>query len=261
MLNSVLSKAALDRRRATLIATVLVFVYGAIAIVTYNAFGDTMVDLVASMPPALAAIYGTGDGTPVGMAIGAIYSIIAPAVVLTFAIGGGTGAAVGEESKGSLDLLLANPLSRTSVAMSKIVVVVAGIVVVAVATWLGVLLATLGIGDGMGERNMLALTIMVVAFGIMMGTFAMALSGWTGKSAIGTGAAAAIVVVSWLTTSVLSVNETFQTIGEFTPWHLYNGNDPMASGIDPASLGIMIGLSIVLVFVATVGINRRDLRG
>jgi ABC-2 type transport system permease protein len=261
VLNSVLSKAALDRSRATAISTVLVAFYGAIAIVTYNALGDTMVDLFASMPPALAAIYGVNDGTPVGMAIGAVYGIIAPAVVLTYAIGGGTGAAVGEELKGSLDLLLANPLSRTSVAMSKLAVIVVGGIVIAIGTWLGVWAATLITGDGIGDRNMLALTVMLVGFGLMMGTLAMAISGWTGKSALGSGIAAAIAVGSWLLTSVLSVNETFKTIGEFTPWHLYDGNDPMTNGIDPVSLAVMVGLSVVFVFVAKVGLNRRDLRG
>lgn len=261
MLNSVFSKAALDRSRATAVSTVLVVVYGAIAIVTYNALGDTMVDLLASMPPALAAIYGVNDGTPVGMAIGAVYGIIAPAVALTYAISGGTGAAVGEESKGSLDLLLANPLSRTSVALSKLVVVVLGIVVIAAGTWLGVWVATVIVGDGIGDRDMFALTVMLIGFGLMMGTFAMAISGWTGNAAIGSGTAAAIAVLSWLMTSVLSVNETFQTIGEYTPWHLYDGNDPMTNGIDPVALGIMVGLSVVFVFVAKVGLNRRDLKG
>jgi ABC-2 type transport system permease protein len=261
VLNSVLSKAALDRSRATAISTVLVVFYGAIAIVTYNALGDTMVELLASMPPALAAIYGTNDGTPVGMAIGAVYGIIAPAVVLTYAIGGGTGAAVGEESRGSLDLLLANPLSRTSVALSKLAVVVIGIVVVAVGTWLGVLAATLIVGDGTGDRDMLALTLMLAGFGLMMGTLAMAISGWTGKAAIGSGIAAALALASWVITSVLSVNDTFLTISKFTPWHLYDGNEPMVNGIDPVSLGIMVGLSAAFIFVATVGINRRDLKG
>lgn len=261
MLNSVLSKSALDRLRATLISCALVFIYGLIAIVTYNAFGDTMVDLVDSMPPALASIYGTGDGTPVGMAIGAVYSIIAPAVVLTYAIGGGTGAAVGEETKGSLDLLLSNPLSRTRVAMSKLVVVVGGIVAVAVATWFGVVVATVFLGDGIGDRNMLALSVMLIGFGVMMATFAMALGGWSSSAAIGSGIAAAVVVVSWLITSVLSVNETFQRIGEYTPWHLYDGNDPMTNGIDVVSVAIMVVLSAGFVFATTVGINRRDLKG
>ncbi len=247
--------------RATLIAAGLVFIYGLIAIVTYDAFGDTMVDLVESMPPALASIYGTGDGTPVGMAIAAVYSIIAPAVVLTYAIGGGTGAAVGEESKGSLDLLLANPLSRTSVAVSKLIVVVVGIVATAIATWLGVLAATSVLGDGIGDRDMLALSVMLIGFGVMMGTFAMALSGWTGKSAVGSGVAAAVVVISWLVSSVLSVDETFQKIAEYTPWHLYDGNDPMTNGIDGMSLIVMAVLSACFVFATTIGINRRDLKG
>src|SRR5665811_1264942 len=127
-----------------------------------------MVDLLESMPPALTSLYGANDGTPVGMAIGAVYSIIAPAVVLTYAIGGGTGASIGEESKGSLDLLLSNPLSRTSVALSKTAVVAVGVVVIAVGTWFGILASTVLVGDAFGDRDMLALRIMLIGFGWML---------------------------------------------------------------------------------------------
>lgn len=261
MLSSVFSKAALDRSRATMISAILVAFYGGIAIVSYNAFGDTMVDLVENMPPALASLYGTNDGTPVGMAIGAIYSIIAPAVVLAYAIGGGTGAAIGEESKGSLDLLLANPLSRTSVTLSKAAVVAIGVILIAVGTWLGILVATQFVGDGIGDRDMLALTVMLIGLGWMFGSFAMAISGWTGKSILGTGIAAGVAVVSWLMTTVLAVDETFATISQYTPWHLYDGNDPIANGIDWLSLGVMVGATAILTYVALVGVNRRDLKG
>jgi hypothetical protein len=35
----------------------------------------------------------------------------------------------------------------------------------------------------------------------------------------------------------------------------------MTNGIDPVSLAVLVGLSVVFVFVAKVGLNRRDLRG
>jgi ABC-2 type transport system permease protein len=261
MLNSVLSKAVLDRLRPTAIAAVLVVAYGAIAIVAYNAMGATLVDLIASMPPALASMYGANDGTPVGMAIGAIYSIIAPAVVLTYAIGGGTGAAVGEERKGSLDLLLANPISRTSVALSKFVVVVGGVLVIGLGTWIAVISAAAFAEGGLGDRNVLALTVMLIGFGLMAGSFAMAISGWTGKGRLGSGVTAAVVVASWFVTTILSVNDSFAPVAGYTPWRLYDGNDPMINGVDPVALGIMAVASVGLVYIGVAGINRRDLRG
>ncbi|MCB1247491.1 MAG: ABC transporter permease subunit [Acidimicrobiia bacterium] len=261
MLSSVLSKSVVDRGRATAIATVLVVFYGGIAIVSYNALGNTMVELLANMPPALAALYGSNDGTPLGMAIGAIYSLIAPAVVLTYAIGGGTGAAIGEEMRGSMDLLLANPLSRPRVILSKFAVVLGGIVVLTAGTALGVFGATLLTGNDMGGRNVLALSVMLVAFGWMFGSFAMALSGWVGRSSVGTGVAAAVAGVSWLVTTILAVDKTFATIARYTPWYLYDGNDPMTNGIAPWSLLVMLVATVVLTGLAVFGVSRRDLKG
>ena len=261
MLGSLVGKAILDRGRATAAAALLILFYGAVAIISYNALGDTMVDLLESMPPALAAIYGTNDGTPVGMAVGAVYSIIAPAVVLAYTIGGGTGAAVGEENRGSLELLLANPLSRTAVLRSKAVVVSIGTVAVAIATWMGVLIATVVVNDGIGDRDVFALSVMLVTFGFMMGSLAMAISGWTGKSSLGASIAAGIAAVSWLMTTVFSVNATFARIAEFTPWHLYDGNQPMTNGVHGGSFVIMVLLTGLFVWIAVVGVNRRDLKG
>lgn len=261
MLSSVLSKAVLDRSKSTLVTVVVVVLYGGMAIAMYKALGDTITSLLEDMPPAVRAMYGVNDGTPVGMAIGAVYSIIAPAAVLVLAIGGGTGAALGEEMKGSLDLLLANPLSRASVALSKAAVAGMVTVAVALATSVGVLCTVFLLGEDMAGRNVLALTVMLIGFGLMMGSFAMALSAWTGKSSIGTGVAAAVAGASWLATTVFAVNESLVTASKLTPWYLYNGNDPINNGIAPWSLLAMVGSTGVLTYLAVVGLGRRDLKG
>jgi len=261
MLSSVFAKSVADRRRATLISVALVGIYGAVAVIAYDALGDTVIELIETMPPALAALYGAGDGTALGMAISAVYSIIAPAVVLTYAIGGGSGAAVGEESRGTMDLLLSNPVSRTSVLASKASVVAGGVAVVSAATWLGVVAATLVLDGGVGERNVVALSVMLIGLGWMMGALALAISGWSGVSALGTGVAASVALASFLLTTVFSVNDAFETIGQFTPWYLYSGNDPMVNGVDWLSLAIMLGSTALLTLVGILGVNRRDLRG
>ncbi|MCZ7534234.1 MAG: ABC transporter permease [Acidimicrobiia bacterium] len=260
-LNSVFSKAVVERSRPAAVAIVLVAFYGGIAIFAYNGFGDTMTELFDAMPEGLRAVYGSSDGTPVGMAVGAVYAIIAPAVLLVFAIGGGTGAAVGEEMKGTLDLLLANPLSRTGVALWKWLVIVIGTVLIALATWLSIGGAVLILGKESGGRNLGALTVMLIGFGLMMGAFAMALAAWTGRSTIGIGVASAIAVASWLITTVLAVNPAFETISKFTPWYLYDGTDPIVNGISWWALGLSLGLAVLFTFLTPLGLSRRDLKG
>ncbi len=261
MLTSVFSKAVLDRSRAAGIAVGMVAFYGAIAIFAYNGFGDSMTELFENMPDALRAVYGTSDGTPIGMAIGAVYAIIAPAVVLVFTIGGGTYAAVGEEQSGTLDLLLSNPLSRARVAMSKWWVAIIGAVVIAVATWLSMLASVAILGEDNSGRDLVALTVMLIGFGVMMGAFAMALSAWTGKGSLGTGVTSAIAAASWLVTTVFAVSPTFEAISKFTPWYLYDGTDPIVNGISWWALAISVGLAIVFTVLTPIGLKRRDLKG
>jgi len=261
MLSSVFSKAVADRSKGTAVAVALVVFYGGVAIAMYNALGDTMTDLFDAMPPALKAMYGVNDGTPVGMAVGAIYAIIAPAVILVSTIGGGTNAAVGEEAKGTLDLLLSNPLSRGAIALSKAAVVVLSGLAISLATWGGVAASLVLVGDDIGDLDLFAVTVMMFGFGLLMGFFAMAVGAWTGKPSLGIGVATGVAVASWLMTTVLAVNESFATISKFTPWYLYDGNDPLANGIAPWSLAIALGGAVVFAVLTPIGLGRRDLKG
>ena len=113
MLSSVFTKAIGDKSRATVITVIIIVVYAFFAVGAYSTMSESILDIYNQMPPALAAVYGTNDGTVVGLATGALFGFIAPIIVITYAVAGGVGAAVGEERKGSLDLLLANPVSRS----------------------------------------------------------------------------------------------------------------------------------------------------
>jgi ABC-2 type transport system permease protein len=227
----------------------------------YSAMDETILDIFEAMPPALASLYGANDGTVVGLALGAMFAMIIPAVLLTYAISGGVGAAVGEENKGSMDLLLANPISRSGVSVPKWAVVVIGVVVIGLVTWLSSWLGATWWGDGPGELDILAASVMAVALALMFGGLAMAIAGWTGRSGIGAGVAAGVAGVSWLVTSILSVEESLATLSKLTPWYLYSGPEPVLNGIGWWQLIVMAGSGLLLAWIGVVGLDRRDLKG
>ena len=261
MLHSVFTKAMWDRTTATIVSLSLIVLMAVFAMGAYSAMDETILDIFEAMPPALAAFYGANDGTIVGLALGAMFAMIIPAVLLTYAISGGVGSVVGEENKGSMDLLLANPISRSGVSVPKGLVVLLGLVVIGIGTWASAWLGATWWGGGPGDLQILAATIMALGLAIMFGGLAMAIAGWTGRSGIGAGVAAGVAGVSWLLTSVLSVEESLEMVSKLTPWYLYSGPEPVLNGIGWWQLAVMVISGSVLAVAGVAGLNRRDLKG
>ena len=121
----------------------------------YSSFDDAALDFVDEMPEAIRSIYGTDTSTSAGLVLGAMFSLMAPLMVLVYSISGGTNASTGEERSQTLGLLLANPVSRTRVLLAKTAVVVVGVLLFCVATWGGVeaIAALTGIDASDAERS------------------------------------------------------------------------------------------------------------
>jgi hypothetical protein len=106
LLGNVFTKAVRDWLAWTVIAIVALWLIGAMYVAVMSSSGEAYVTMLEDFPDALAAIYGMQDGTPAGMALTGMYSIMAPIVLLAYAIGLGSSAAVGEEENRTLPVLL-----------------------------------------------------------------------------------------------------------------------------------------------------------
>ena len=261
MLHSVLLKSIGDRSRATIIAVAILAFYVGLAMAAYNTMSDDIIRIYESMPPAMAQIYGTNDGTALGLATGAVFALMAPVVILSYSISGGVGAAVGEEKRGSLDLLLSNPVSRSGVVVPKSLVALAGTVIIGFGTWLTVIGVAAMLGEDAGNLDVFSASMMLIGLAVMFGGLAAAVAGWTGRSGAGIGVATGVAAVSWFVTSVLSIEPSLETLSKLTPWYLYSGSDPIFNGIGWWQLAVMVGSGIVLALLGVVGVNRRDLKG
>ena len=124
MLNSVLAKTLFDRRRS--------FVWWSIGIAAYVALMDSVYpfirdsagqfeELFDSFPEALRALFGI-DGefdlfSPVGYLESRTFGWVVPVVLSIYAGALGSRLVAGEEESGTMDLLLAQPVSRRSVML------------------------------------------------------------------------------------------------------------------------------------------------
>mgnify|MGYP001813259862 CR=1 FL=1 len=261
LLGNVFSKAVRDWLTWTIIATVALWLLAAMYVAIMSSSGDAYVTMLDDFPEALASIYGTQDGTPAGMALAGMYSIMAPMVLLTYAIGLGSSAAVGEEENKTLPVLLSSPLRRRSILVAKTAVVVIGVLAIIAGMWLGIEVSAALFGLDLSGHDQLAPAIQLVGMVLLFGALSLGISAGTGSSAIGIGVAAGLALVSYFVTTLLPVVEELAEIAKLTPWYLYSGAEALYEGIDPVLLVIALGIAVVLFAAGAYRLDRRDLKG
>jgi ABC-2 type transport system permease protein len=261
MLGSVFSKTIRDWLTWTVVAVVAMWLISAMYIGIMGSTGDAYVTMMEDFPEALSSIYGMNNGTAEGLAVSGIYFLIGPLVLLTYAIGLGSSAAVGEEEARSLPLLLSGPLRRRSILLAKTAVVIIGVLVITALTWVGVTAIAGLVGMDLSEQNVLGASIQLLGMVFLFGALALGLSAWRGSSALGIGVAAGLAVLSYFLTTLLPVVEELADLAKLTPWYLFSGADPLVNGVDPVLLGIAALIAVTLFGIGVYSLDRRDLKG
>ncbi len=147
MLVEIARRAFADRLRSTLAWTIGLAAMVALQLSVYPSVqkeADQFRDLVEAYPPALKALFDVqGDFTSgPGFLAAEVFGFVAPLCLFAVAIGHLAGATAAEEERGTLDLLLANPVPRWQVVAGKALAAAASLTVVS-----GALAATLVAGD------------------------------------------------------------------------------------------------------------------
>jgi ABC-type transport system involved in multi-copper enzyme maturation permease subunit len=261
LLGNVFSKTVRDWLLWTSIAVIAMWLISALYIWVMAASGDAYVTMMADFPDALSSLYGMNNGTAEGLAMSGIYFLIGPLVLLTYAIGLGSSAAVGEEEARSLPFLLSSPMRRRSILLAKSAVAGIGVLVITGLTWLGVVVLAAVLGMDLSEQNVLGASIQLLGMVLLFGALALGLSAWRGSSALGIGVAAGLAVLSYFVTTMLPVVEELADLARLTPWYLFSGADALSDGIDVALLGIALLIAAALFGLGVYTLDRRDLKG
>ena len=135
-LRSIFAHTLHEERRALIGWTAGLMVLAAFQLAVYPTVHD-MQDLskvLESYPEPLRELFGLDDYlSGAGYLRAEIYSLVAPLLLIVLGVLRGSDAAAGEEDRNTIDLLLANPVSRRRVVLEKWSAVTAGIVIVAAA--------------------------------------------------------------------------------------------------------------------------------
>jgi ABC-2 type transport system permease protein len=262
LLSNVFTKSIWDARRSLPGWTVAIAGVG----LMYAAFWPTMrspemAEALAAYPQdVLAALNYTDMATPQGYLGGAVYGLLVPLLVAVFAIAWGARSVAGDEDAGTLDLVLAHPVSRRSLALQRFCGLLAGVVVVG-AVLFAAMVAVRGafdLGD-VSTGGFLAINLHLVLFGVWFGALAFAVGAATGSKAAALGAGAGVAVLAYLANSVFPQVGALTWTRDISPFHWYLGGYPLSNGVQPGGVAALLITAVVLVTAGTVLFTRRDL--
>jgi ABC-2 type transport system permease protein len=234
--------------------------YFALLFPTYSKIVD-LNSILDKMGPA-AKLMGASLGdasTLIGFLHIELFSMILPALMVAFAAGVASGFTAGEESRGTIDLLLSYPISRRRLVLEKTLAVVLGCVVAAVSVWVLAVLGAAASGSTLPWDKLAAALAMLVLLGLAFGGIALAISATTGNRGMAIGVAVAVMVVMYLVDAVAAIVDSLGVLRPLSLFRYYMGDDPLRNGLNIPDASLLATVAVALLVVSLFAFDRRDL--
>jgi len=257
-------RLALRRRRYTVLGWMAGMVALALlALAVYPVLREnTEVDrLLRSLPQGMLKMFGIDPDlflTGVGYVEAQLYTMVAPLMLCAMTILAGAAATAREEQRGTIDLLLAQPLRRTRLVLERFLAMalLAGAVTLALG-------GTLALGnDAFGLRltgsGLFGVNLGLWVLSLFFGAFALAVGAWSGRPSIAVGTAGGAAILAFFWYGIAQVFEPLQGWDRVSPFHWYLHDHPALVGPTRGHAWLALG-TLGLLGVACLAFTRRDL--
>lgn len=238
-------------------------VLGILVLALFPAFKNQVgafAELLKSYPPALLAFFGdiTQMGTFSGWLNVELFSYVPP-ILAIFGVVAGTGLIAGEEEKGTLDLLLSQPIRRWRVVVEKWLALAAAILAISILIALCLVATAAAIGQTQDLDRIVLASLDMVPITLASGSLAFAASVLFRRRRWATTLAAVVVIGSWFVDSLGKVVNQLKPYRPFTLFHYFNGGALLAGGSDWSNAAVLLGLAVLFGIIAVVAFQRRDI--
>jgi ABC-2 type transport system permease protein len=219
----------------------------------------------AGLPPGVEQLLGLSGGdllsSPAGYLNSQFFANLFPMALIAYAIGYAAWSIAGDEQAGSLELLLANPISVARVALARLAALLCTLAWLAAvpaavlaagspATGLGTDLPPIRLFGAATATALTALTFAAVAF---------AIGAATGNRPLAIGVAAGLAVGGYLLEGLAAAVPALHGLRLADPWHWLLSADPLRAGPGAAAVIAPLGVTVVLTASCLPVLAHRDL--
>jgi len=264
LLRNVFLKSLHDVRRAVLWWSIGLVSYVALIVGMWPTVRDNpaIAKLHETYPEELQAFISFGGafdfGTPAGYLGAELFSLMVPLLLLVAAIGAGARALAGEEERGTLELLLANPVSRTRLALEKLAALSAEVAALAAVLFVALVVGCAAAGMDVSTSGLASATFGALLLALANGSIAFALGAATGHGALAIGLSAAAAVAAYLVNGLAPLVDAINSIRWLSPFYHYVAGDPLREGLSLPHAAVLVAIGVVAVAVGVAAFDRRD---
>ncbi len=260
----VLLARTLRAQRVKLLAVMAALAtWGFLMPVIYATFGSDVRRLFSQgeIPEQLAS-FGGGDvfSLPGAIALGYIHPL-SVAVIGVFAVGFAAAAVAGERQRGTLEVLLARPLSRRTVYLT-LFVATSLFVVVAVASLIAGAVVSSALWNVIGEletRNLPVLWLNGSLLFMALGSIGLAASVSFDRLTPALGVTLAVTIVSYFLEVLGSLWPDAKGLQPYSLFHYLRARDVLTGQIEPFNFALLAVVIVAAFAYALIAFPRRDL--
>jgi ABC-2 type transport system permease protein len=229
----------------------------------YNTFFQRDVDLMQlfnAFPEDLMAFFG-GDVdlfTPSGFLQLEFFSYM-PIVLGIMVISAAASLISKDEEEGSLELIVAQPISRARVFAGRLLALILSVVLILTITWSGFALGAhqndFDLSSSQLARPFISLFAILMVFLSLSVLLSMILPSSNSASMI----SGFLLIASYFISSLVNLDEKLRGINRFSPLKYYQGGTAV-EGLDIQKLLLLLGISLAFLLLGMFIFEKRDLR-
>lgn len=254
-----IARKTLREARGTTIG--IAIAVGAIAfsdVLAYPSYRDMLTEM--DMPELLQGFLG--EATDMASAEGFFaveFFSWAPILLIVLAIVTGTFAFAGEEAQGTLDLLLAQPISRMRLAIEKSVALIAALVIAAFASVAGYVVGGLFVEIELPLTRFTVATINMIPVGLIFLGLALLASALAPSRGSATMPVIALVVATYMIQLLGASVPAIDPFRIVSPFYWAEPSHVLLHGFDWLRFASLTAISLLFFAGAIVALNRREI--
>lgn len=189
------------------------------------------------------------------------YFTAVPITLVIFAVVAGTAATAGEESAGTMELLLAQPVRRRRVVLEKALGIAAAVSVALLAGWPGILIGQLFVSMDLSPVRTLAAMVATLPLLFLFSALGMLLGAALPTRAMAVAVCTAGAVAAYVVFTLGVMVDSLAEVRKLTPFYWADASKPLVGDYELWRAGLLLAVSAVFVALAMVAFERRDITG